>query len=111
LAQRRAEFEQHNAQVIVIVSQDQYRISQWQGNPGLPYQILPLYPVLADPLALAAAHYGVARRIMLHEEWVSAPAAFVIDKAGIVRHEYIGRSFSDRVTADALLQALAQLQP
>lgn len=94
----------------MIVSQDQYRIAQWQGNPGLPYEILPVYPVLADPLAFAAARYGVARRIMLHEEWVSAPSAFVIDKEGIVRYEYLGRSFSDRVTVTALLAALAQLQ-
>lgn len=93
----------------MIVSQDQYRISRWQGNPGFPYQILPVYPVLADPLAWAAAQYGVARRMMLHEEWVSAPSAFVIDKQGVVRYEYIGRSYSDRVTAAALLEALAQL--
>lgn len=95
----------------MVVSQDRYRISRWEGDPGFPYEILPVYPVLADPLAWAAACYGLARRIFLHEEWLSAPAAFVIDTEGMVRWAYVGRKYNDRPTADALLQALERLSP
>ena len=66
------------------------------------------FPLLADPTAWVCAQYGVAKQIMVHEEWVNLPAAFIIDKSGILRYAHVGRGWpmSERATPEDLLKNL-----
>jgi peroxiredoxin len=65
--------------------------------------------VLADPAARVQGVYGVARQLVVHDEWVNVPAAFVIDRQGILRQAHVGRGFNDRASADQLLADVTAL--
>lgn len=69
------------------------------------------FPILADPLAWICAQYGVAKQLVVHEEWVNLPAAFLVDKQGIVRYARVGRGWpsSERATPEELLNRLSGL--
>ncbi|OIO94581.1 MAG: hypothetical protein AUJ92_09790 [Armatimonadetes bacterium CG2_30_59_28] len=75
-------------------------MADWQKKRGISFLIL------ADPTAWVCARYGVAKQLVVHEEWVNLPAAFVIDKEGILRYAHVGRGWppSERATPEELLQ-------
>jgi len=50
-----------------------------------------------------------SRQLVVHDEWVNIPAAFVIDGGGILRYAHVGTAFNDRATAEELLEALGRL--
>jgi peroxiredoxin len=103
LAAAYSEFEKRGAQILVIDAQERFRAKNWKQLHRYPF------PILADPTARVCALYGVAKQLMVHDEWVNLPAAFVVDKKGILRYAYIGEGFADRVTAASLLSVLDHL--
>ena len=48
--------------------------------------------------------YGVAKQLVVHDEWVNSPATFVIDRKGIVRYAYVGDYWGDRPSADTIFE-------
>jgi alkyl hydroperoxide reductase subunit AhpC len=64
------------------------------------------WPIVADPVAQAAATYGVAERIYGVLEWVNAPAVFVVGRDGVLRWSYVGRELTDRPSVDRVLEEL-----
>jgi peroxiredoxin len=89
--------------VLVVDPQETFRAAWWKEKLKRPD------PVLADPMAWACASYGVAKQLMVHDEWVNVPAAFVVDRQGILRYAHVGTGFDDRATPDELLAAIAAL--
>ena len=59
---------------------------------------------LSDPSGRACAMYGVAKQLVVHDEWVNSPATFVIDRKGIVRYAYVGDYWGDRPSADTIFE-------
>jgi len=90
-------------QLLIVVAQEPFRAAAWAAKLDTPY------PILADPLAWVCATYGVAQQLMVHDEWVNVPAAFVIDGNGILRYAHVGVAFNDRGTPDELLAAVDAL--
>lgn len=88
----------------MIDAQEQYRTRNWGQSHRYPF------PILADPTARVCSLYGVAKQLMVHNEWVNLPAAFVVNKAGLLKYAHIGESFSDRATSVELLRVLDELQ-
>lgn len=80
-----------------MVAQEPFRGAWWREKLHLDF------PVLADPAAHLQGVYGVARQLVVHDEWVNVPAAFVIDREGMLRRAHVGRAFNDRATAEQLL--------
>ena len=97
LQQQAAAFKALNAAVIVIDGQELYRAQWWQRKLKIDY------PILADPAVRVQGLYGVARQLVVHEEWVNVPAAFVVDKQGTLSFGYWGRAFNDRVSAERMV--------
>lgn len=104
LAEVFSEFEKRGAQILVVDAQERFRVKNWKQSRRYPF------PILSDPTARVCALYGVAKQLMVHDEWVNLPAAFVIDKTGILRYAYVGTGFADRVTAAGLLSVLDHLK-
>ena len=61
---------------------------------------------LADPMAVACARWGVAKQLVVHNEWVNVPGAFVVDAEGILRYGKWGAAFNDRATAEEIVWAV-----
>ena len=89
--------------MLVVVPQEQFRAAWWKEKLKLPFTLV------ADPTAWACAQYGVAKQLVVHDEWVNIPAAFVVDRTGILRYAHVGTAFNDRATAEELLEALDRL--
>ena len=81
-------------------AQERFRAKNWKQDKKYPF------PILSDPTAQVCALYGVAKQLMVHDEWVNVPAAFVLDRAGILRYAHLGKGFADRSTPAELLHAL-----
>ena len=96
------QFVQHDAEILVIAPQETFRVKDWRGQLKTPFRFL------ADPTAWVCAQYGIAKQLVVHEEWVNLPAAFIVDKSGILRYAHIGRGWpmSERATPDELLENL-----
>jgi peroxiredoxin len=99
-----AEFEKRGVPILVVDAQERFRARHWKQARQYPF------PILSDPTARVCALYGVAKQLMVHDEWVNLPAAFVVDKAGILRYAYVGKGFSDRATAAGLLSVLDHMK-
>lgn len=89
-----------NAEVIVVNPQELGITSEWQKKLSL------LFLMLSDPTGLVGAVYGVSKQLMVKEMWVNLPAAFIVDKKGILRFAYIGKSIDDRISVIALIKEL-----
>lgn len=61
------------------------------------------YEALSDVSGRVGALYGVARQLLVHDEWVNAPAVFIL-RDGIVRWSYVGRSWGDRPSIETILE-------
>ncbi len=97
-------FDAADATILVIDAQEAFRVRAWRDKLGSPFVFL------SDPTAWVSAQYGVAKQIVVHNEWVSLPSAFVIDKAGILQYAHRGRGWpmEERASAQDLLDALAR---
>ncbi|CAN5857827.1 hypothetical protein BH23PLA1_BH23PLA1_03180 [soil metagenome] len=105
---RLEDFEAANAQVLVIDPHESYRVAHMLKEAGFDAEDLHV-PVLADPANAVSATYGVAFQMQIHTEWSNRPSVFLIDREGILRTAYRGKTFGDRPTPDDLLQQLGQI--
>ena len=96
-------FADADAAILVIDAQETFRVRAWRDKLESPFLFL------SDPTAWVSAQYGVAKQIVVHDEWVSLPSAFVIDKEGVLRYAHRGRGWplEERATAEDILEALA----
>lgn len=105
MAAVRRRLEEFDATVVVIDAHDAVRAERFR-KAKLGDDV----PVLADPTARVAGAYGVARRILVHAEWVSAPSVFIVDTKGVLRWAHRGGSWNDRPEIDAILDELNGLK-
>lgn len=86
----------------MVDPQEMFRVADWQRKLKTPFRFL------SDPTAWVCALYGVAKQLVVHDEWVNLPAAFIVDKEGILRYAHIGRGWppSERVAPEELLANL-----
>ncbi|MBI2842051.1 MAG: peroxiredoxin family protein [Armatimonadetes bacterium] len=102
LQQAYQKFAKRDTEIVVVDSQEIYRVADWQKKLKTPFTFL------ADPTAWVCAKYGVAKQLLVHEEWVNLPAAFIVDKQGTLRYARVGRGWppSERATPEELLAHL-----
>jgi peroxiredoxin len=67
------------------------------------------YPLILDAAQTMSATYGVAHQMRIHTEESNRPATFIIDKEGILRHEWRGNTYSNRPSSGDIVQALKKL--
>ena len=86
----------------MIDPQEVFRAADMKKKLDSPFRFL------ADPTAWVSAQYGVAKQLIVHEEWVNVPAAFVVDKNGILTYAHVGTGWpmSERATPEELLEKL-----
>lgn len=86
----------------MIDPQEVFRVADMRKKLESPFHFL------ADPTAWVCAQYGVAKQLVVHDEWVTVPAAFVIDKNGILKYAHVGRGWpmSERAKPEELLEQL-----
>lgn len=102
------DFEKAGAQLLVVDPHESYRVRHLLKEAGARPEDLHV-PVLADPAHAVSATYGVAFQMKIHTEWSNRPAAFVMDRAGVIRFIRRGKTFNDRPSPDALLKTVATL--
>jgi thioredoxin-dependent peroxiredoxin len=97
-------FAEEDAAILVIDAQETFRVRDWRDKLESPFTFL------SDPTAWVSARYGVAKQIVVHDEWVSLPSAFIVDKEGILRYAHFGRGWpmEERATPQDLLAHLAE---
>ncbi len=66
------------------------------------------FPILYDPEATVVTDYGV---FDLLKDGLATPSTFLIDKEGNIRWKYVGKTISDRVSAQQMITKLKQLRP
>jgi len=86
----------------VIDPQEVFRVADMRKNLNSPFHFL------ADPTAWVCALYGAAKQLVVHDEWVTVPAAFIIDKNGILKYAHVGRGWpmSERAKPEDVLEKL-----
>ena len=97
LRRRKEEFDGLGAALYCILPMDRYRASTFKKRTAGPYV------TLSDPAGRACAIYGVAKQLVVHNEWVNSPSIFILDGKGVVRYAYVGKSWGDRPSADVIL--------
>lgn len=101
-------FENEDAQVLVVESQEHYRRRAILKEAHISTDDTSV-PVLSDPSHTVAATYGVAMQ-MNHVEWLNRPSSFVIDRDGIIRYVKLGKSERDRPSAFDLIAQVQKLR-
>lgn len=96
------QFVQSDTEILVIDPQETFRVIDWREKLKTSFHFL------ADPTAWVCAQYGVAKQIVVHEEWVNLPSAFIVDKSGILQYAHVGRGWpmSERAEPEDLLRNL-----
>ena len=98
LRQRKAELDGLGAALYCILPMDLYRAATFKKGSAGPYT------TLSDAAGRACAIYGVAKQLVVHNEWVNSPAVFVVDRKGVVTYAYAGNFWGDRPSADVILE-------
>lgn len=98
LRQKKAELDRLGAVVYDVIPMDLVRAATFKKTRANGFT------TLSDPAGRACSIYGVAKQLIVHNEWVNSPSVFVIDRRGIVTFAHAGKSFSDRPSADAVLE-------
>ncbi len=76
-------------------------------NPEKFLQNHPIsFPFLLDEDRQVTMTYGVYKALGIDSFNIARPATFVIDRTGIVRFVYVGRTQMDRAPVDKVLAAL-----
>ena len=92
------QFRENGIQVVVLITQNAAPLQDRLSSFAIPF------PILADEHRHAARDYGVFRAVSLDGFGVTRPAAFIVDKEGVVRFAYIGKADDDVPEVDALLR-------
>lgn len=101
LRQRQKDFAAAGATVACVIAMDPVRAAYFAKNKPGPYT------ALSDVSSRVASLYGVAKQLVVHDEWVNAPSVFVI-RGGKVAWSYVGKSWGDRPTMDTILDEVAK---
>jgi len=88
----------NGVQVVVLITQNAGPLQDRLSSFAIPF------PILADERRQAARDYGVFRALSLDGFGVTRPAAFIVDKDGIIRFAYVGKADDDVPEVDALLR-------
>ena len=93
------QFVERDTEILVVDPQELFRVSSMRKKLKSPFRFL------SDPTAWVCAQYGVAKQLMVHQEWVNLPATFIVDKKGILRYAHVGRGWpmSERATPKEVL--------
>lgn len=98
LRQRKGDLDKLGAALYCVLPMDLYRAATFKKGSAGPYT------TLSDPAGRACAVYGVAKQLVVHNEWVNSPSVFVIDRKGVITYSYVGNSWGDRPSAETILE-------
>ncbi len=96
LRQQEKNFAAAGAKVACVLGLDEVRTRHFAKNKPAAYT------PLSDVSARVGALYGVAKQLFVHEEWVNAPAVYVIAD-GVVRWKHVGHAYNDRPSMETIL--------
>lgn len=102
------EFEEAGVQLLVVDPHESWSAKRFLKDVGLETGDVG-YPLLLDPTLTVSATYGVAMQMRIHTELSNRPAAFVIDRAGVIRYERRAKTFSDRPSPAELLEEVRKV--
>ncbi len=102
------EFDSAGAQLLVVDPHESWSAKRFLKDVGLETGDVG-YPLLLDPTLSVSATYGVAMQMRIHTELSNRPAAFVIDRDGILRYEHRAKTFSDRPSPAELLDEVRKV--
>ena len=116
LAKDYPEFQKRNTEIIAISTDTPEGARKTREKTRAPFPILidennkviQLYKVVVEKRELKDI---VA---LMHRKKAGAyamPSVFIIDTDGVVRYSYIGKSYTDRLSNEKLLNKLSELQP
>ncbi len=104
LRRRKFELDVMGAELYCILPMDLYRCGTFQKKTAGPYT------TISDAAGRACSIYGVhQQRVVVNGEWVNAPATFIIDRKGVIRYRYVGKTEFDRPSADAVIEAVKKV--
>ena len=103
------EFENVGAQLLVVDPHESWSAKRFLKDVGLDTGDVG-YPLLLDPTLTVSATYGVAMQMRIHTELSNRPAAFVIDREGVIRYERRAKTYSDRPSIAELLDEIRKLK-
>ncbi len=97
-----ARFQQSNASILAISSEDQERTSKLKEDLDLPF------PLLSDSERHTIRDYGVFHDDEPKGRLISRPATFVLDPAGRIVYRYVGENYADRPETDKVMAAIPE---
>jgi peroxiredoxin len=101
-------FKEANTVIVAVSGEEVEKGKELLKKLSLPYILL------SDTNFDGIDKYGVRDIAMLQKPktvtQLSKPAAFIIDKSGIVRYRYVGKNASDRPSNEHLLKVLNDLE-
>lgn len=103
MRRQEAEVSALGAKVACIVGLDQVRTKYFLEHKPGPYV------ALSDASARVGALYGVARQLLVHDEWVNAPCVFIV-KDGKIAWKHVGKSWGDRPTMEKILEEIKRVE-
>ena len=99
LRQKETDFAGLGVKVVNVVCMDKVRTRFFAtSKPGTQL-------ALTDCSRRVAALYGVAKQLVVRDQWVNAPSTFVI-KDGVIAWKYVGKGPADRPPMDKILEAV-----
>ena len=98
---RADEFRSQDAQVIVATD---FHSDQRRRLEKLVKKME--WPIVRDADSQIAAAYGVAEQLNEFHAWDNRPSCFIVDRRGILRWKYVGKSINDRVSVTTALERL-----
>ena len=98
-----AEYTKLNAQVLGISVDSAFALKAWAKEEGFTF------PLLSDFNKDVSASYGALYDDLMGLKGVSKRAAFVIDRAGVVRHAEVLAKASDLPDFDAVKRVLSDI--
>jgi peroxiredoxin len=90
-------------QIVPVLAQQPNAVKRYIEDTGLPFNIL------VDVTREVAKAYGVWHRIGVDAWNIARPAAFLIDRGGIVRYAFVGSRQDKFPTHGEIMAAVAQL--
>lgn len=92
-----------DVEVVVLITQSGKSLQGRLGSYAIPF------PILADEAREAARDYGVYQALSWHGIGVTRPAAFIVDKSGVIRFIYVGADDGDTPETDSLFRLCSWL--
>ncbi|HVR28357.1 MAG TPA: peroxiredoxin [Thermoanaerobaculia bacterium] len=98
-----AEYGKLNAQVLGISVDSPFALKAWSKEEGFPF------PLLSDFNREVSASYGALYENLMGLKGVAKRAAFVVDRAGVVRHAQVLDKASDLPDFTAVQRVLSDI--